>query len=171
MAVQLTSAGITVTTTAQFKNVLTLSEVLDSLRLVSTNAFTDGAGINKADMVYHDEITVLTGADASIDLSGGISHAFGVATFTKVKAILIHNKNTTAGHILQVGAGANCLAAGTLFANTTDIINVGPNGIFLITAPSAAGIAVTAGTADILTVSNDSGATIVFDIVVIGEGS
>lgn len=171
MALEFTSGGIAVTATAQFKNALDLSSVIDALRLPLTNAFANGTGKDKAQICYHDEISLLTGQDTSLDLAGGVTHAFGTATFTKIKAILIHNKNTTAGHTLQIGGGANCLAAGTLFANVSDIINLGPGGIFLITKPDADGIAVTGGTADVLTISNDSGATIVYDVVIIGEGT
>lgn len=171
MAKQLTSCSVAVTIAAQFANLLDLSTVNDALRLPVTNTLTDGTGVNKAQIVYHDEITLATANATSLDLSGGVSHAFGAAAFTKIKAILIHNKETVAGHEITVGGGAGCLAAAAIFSSTTDVIRVGPGGIFLITDPSAAGIPVTNSTADVLTISNGCGANVTYDVIVIGEGT
>jgi hypothetical protein len=170
MGKQLTSCSVAVTMAAQFANLLDLSTVNDALRLPVTSAFTDGTGANKAQIVFHDEVTRATGGTDSYDLSGGINHAFGVATFSKVKAILIHNKETVSGRSLQVGGGAACLAAGQVFANTSDIINVPAGGILLLTSP-VDGFTVTNSTADTLAIANACGSNITYDIVIIGEGT
>lgn len=171
MSKELTSCSIELTIAAQFANILDLSRVNDALRLPAKNTLTDGTGLNKAQICYHDEITLATGNSTSLDLSGGVSHAFGAAAFTKIKAIMICNKETTAGRSITVGAGSNCLANNAIFADVSDKIRVGPGGIFLITDPSAAGIPVTNSTADILTIANACGADVTYDVVVIGEGT
>jgi hypothetical protein len=170
MATVLTAAGIKITATSEFTNALDLSSISDTLRLPITHAFTAGTGALKAQITWHDQRTLAAEATDSLDLAGGLSHAFGTATFTKIKALLIYNTTATTGIVLHVGgAASNALA--TLTGAVNDVMVVGAGGSLVLTAPTD-GYVVTAGTADILKIYNPSATTaLTYDIVVIGEGS
>ena len=149
-----------------YVNALDLSNVTDALSLNYSDTTADGTGLDQADIMWHDSRT-LAATSEDLDLAGTLTGSFGTTvTFAKVKGILIKNTSTTATEILSVGG-----AAGNQFVNwvsaTNDEINIGPNGVFLLFNPSAAGYAVTAGTGDLLKI--DAGAdTITYEITVWG---
>lgn len=148
-----------------FTNALDLSTTSDSARLNKGDTLANGTGLDQADQLWHDTRS-LAATTENLDLAGGITNAFGTTvTFARVKGILIHNKNTTAGHTLTIGGASS--AAFVLFVDTSDKYAIGPNGVFFAWEPSAAGKVVTATTADILKM--DAGAnTIAYDIWIIG---
>lgn len=152
-----------------YNNVLDLSTVADTLAKVYTDAFTDGTGANKAQIVFHDKRSLLTTTTEEIDLAGVLVNAFGVATFTKVKAILINVNTVTAGYRLMIG-GAAANAFETWVGAAGDIIKIGAGGFLALSSP-VDGYVVTGGTADLLKIDNPSGGTVEYDIWIIGEGS
>jgi hypothetical protein len=152
-----------------FDNALDLTTVRDALSQTFSNTFTDGTGANKAQVMWHDQRTLATTTGEDLDLAGSLSCAFGTVTFTKVKVLLVYVTTTTAGYTLQVGgAAANQMI--NWVVDATDKIVVGAGGMLLLTSP-VDGYAVTAATGDLLKVYNPSGGSVVYDIVVIGEGS
>lgn len=129
----------------------------------------DGTAIDQADMAWWDTDRNLNATTENIDLAGSLTDAFGAtATFVKVKGILVHNKNTTAGETLKIGGAAS--NAFLLFDNATDIYELGPDGVFVVWEPSAAALPVTASTGDILKMDAGS-ANITYDIVVVGTSA
>ena len=155
-----------------FKNTLDLSTITDPLKKTINIALADGTGADKAQVVWHDERTLATTTGEDIDLAGALACAYGVVTFTKIKAILIYVTTTTAGYRLEIGGSPN----GGPLANwvgdaASDKIKITAGGLNLLVCPDAAGIGVTAGSADDLYVYNPSGGSVVYDIVVVGEGS
>jgi hypothetical protein len=162
----------TLSIAATFKNILgDGTEVIDALstKPLSSAALANGTGANKAQVSWHDRRTLATTTSENIDLSGALSGAFGVTTFTKIKALCIKVNTTTAGYRLEVGkAVANAFDA--LFCDPTDAIKVQAGGVLLLWAP-VDGYTVTGDTADILKINNPSGGTISYDIIVIGEGT
>lgn len=132
--------------------------------------FLVGTGANQADMIWTDERTVTTGATDDIDLAGVLSNAFGATlTFAEIVGIILVSDaaNTTT---LTIGAGTNPWI--TMFLATGDGIKVGPGGVFVNFAPDASGLgAVTAGTGDILRITNSAGASATYKIVVLGRSA
>lgn len=144
-------------------------ETRDSNSISIVDVLENGVVIDTADKIWYDRRTVNDAADDDLDLAGGVTDAFGNAlTFAKIKAILVHNRNTTAAENLLVGGGSapivSHLGAGG------DIVRVGPGGVFLLWNPSLAAYAVTATTADILRLTG-SGGDITYDIAVVGTSS
>lgn len=124
-----------------------------------------GAGADQANQVWSDTRTLSSGANETLDLNGSLTNAIGESvTFTKLKAIFIRNKGTTA---LTVG---NATTNGFIswVGGATHTLEVKPGGLFLLTAPDATGLAVAAGTADQLKITNAAGASCDYDIVLIG---
>ena len=152
-----------------FVNGLDLSDTTDDLDISWGTTVANGTGKDQCDLIFHDQRT-LAATSEDFDLTGTEVQAFGGAPltvdFVKVKGLFIHNTSTTAGENLSIGG-----AAGTQFVdwvgNANDEVVIGPDGIFALWNPSAAGYAVGAGATDLLKI--DSGAaTIVYDIVVVG---
>jgi hypothetical protein len=130
-----------------------------------------GTGANQADLVWSDQRTLTTGASEELDLSGSLVDAFGTTlAFARIKALVIYAA-TGNGALIQVGGSA---ANGFVnwVASATDIINVRAGGTFALIAPDATAYAVTAGTGDLLKITNtDGGAAAIYDIYIIGASA
>lgn len=152
----------------------TLSSALDlvtssaPLSYSKTHDLANGTGANQADKIFSDTRQLAASGTENLDLAGVLTDAFGATlTFTKVKALLVAAKSTNTNDVL-VGGHASA-AFVTPFADATDKIRVKPGGLFLLTAPDANGLAVTATTGDLLTIANSAGGTVVdYDIIIIG---
>ena len=135
--------------------------------------FTDGEGSNKVQQVWSDERDVATSSDDDLDLAGTLTNYLGEAvTFTKIKVMAFLNvTSSSAAALMQIGGeGINDFI--NWVANATDIIQVATGGAFVLVRPDATGYAVTAGTGDILRVTNASGAnTLTYQILLLGEGT
>lgn len=140
-------------------------------------ALASGVAAGQADKIYTlKEEAILTGATLSIDVKAALVDAFGAA-FTPAKLKMVY--------IYSCGGAPTCSHAAnttnlTLFgdANSVPILNTAattttltPGGMFLMTNSSAAGIAVTAGTGDIIKIVNAAGATAYVDVVLVGTSS
>ena len=129
-----------------------------------------GTAANQANLVWYDRRT-LAATSEQVDLAGVQREAFAdVATFTKLKTLLIRNNQTTSGLTLTIGGGTTnpiTTIFGSTATNCTEVI--GPDGVCLKHNP-VDGFAVTAGSAD--TLKLDSGTnTVVYDIIAIGIGT
>lgn len=133
--------------------------------------FTDGAGAAQIDRMFSDTRTIAASASENLDLAGGgLLDAFGAAlTFARIKAVLV---KAAAGNTNDVVFSRPAANGVPLFNAASDAINIKPGGCFLWMAPDAAGIPVTAGTGDLLTVANGgAGTPVSYDVVILGAGS
>lgn len=174
MSLSYQSGKITVSFRDILKNVLDLTELTDDLNKTWTQSFASGTGADQAQIHWHDQITLNSGASLTLDLDttaqGGdqyCNNGFGDCKFTKVKAVLVKLSTATAGYKLEVGGALNPVP---LFKDTSDIAIVQAEGFLLLTAP-VDGVAVTAGTGDLLKLNNPSAGAVTFDIVLIGTGT
>ncbi len=139
-----------------------------NLTKVYTFALATGVGINQADQIWTDTRTVATGTADSIDLKGTLTDHLGVAfTPAKLKMIIVIPAagNTT---ILTVGGDTNGVP---IFSDKTDSIPLAAGGALLIGRRDLAAIPVTAGTGDILLITNAAGASATYDIILVGTSS
>jgi hypothetical protein len=148
-----------------------------TLQKVWTTSIANGVGAGQADKIYTlKEQTIADGGTLSIDVKGSLTDAFGAAfTPAKLRAVAI----------VSCGGPPSCSSAAnttnlTLFgdANGVPILNTAattstltPGGSFVKTDMSTAGIAVTAGTGDIIKIVNAAGAAAKVDVVLIGTSS
>jgi len=140
----------------------------DRLALVFADELLSGAGADQADMVWHDRRTLAPLADDSLDLAGGLTDGLGrTLTFKRVKGIFIANRS--AAGTLSAGGGANPFATWVLNAGDGVIVRAG--GCILAWSPDATGYVVTADTGDKLLLHNESGASLTYDIVLIGASA
>lgn len=146
------------------------STLTDVVQIVYSDDLNDGTGSDFADALYHSSgRSLAASASETFDLAGGISDKFGnTLTMATVKLLYIKNTSTTA--TLEVGGNANEWIGWSQTSSST--ITVGPGGVVLLYDPSANAMEVTAGTGDILEITNNDGSnTAEYDIVVVGATS
>lgn len=155
----------------QYQNTLDLSTVKDHGVRQLDDALASGTGLDQADLVFHDKRTLSATSSESLDLAGGLTDAFGQSlAFARIKAITIRNLATTAGYHLEVG-GAASNAFVNWVGDASDVLRIGPGGVMQLWNPSAAGYAVTAGTGDLLKINNPNGASLEYEIILIGASA
>jgi hypothetical protein len=136
---------------------------------VWTVALGSGTGADKADQLYALKgQSSGSGATLSLDLQGALTDPFGSAfTPSRLRVVYVYSrpKNSTALTLFGDVKGVPILDA----SESTATLN--PGGMFLLVDRSAAGISVTATTADIVAITNASGAAALVDIVLVGASS
>ena len=140
------------------------------LNLAKNIALTNGTGANQADRVWADQRTISASATDSIDLAGSLTDAFGAAlTFARIKAVLVTAASTNSNNVNVTRPASNGVP---LFIAAGDGIPVRPGGMIVWVAPDATGVAVTAGTGDLLDIVNSgAGSSVTYDIAIIGASA
>lgn len=149
---------------------LDLSTPTDALDYTSRVSLTNGTGASQANMSWHDTRTVNASSSENIDLAGSLTGAFGTTlTFARIKGLLVA---AASGNTNDVHLSRGSSNGVPLFLANSDGLVIRPGGLFMWMAQDATGIAVTAGTGDILTVANSgAGTSVTYDIVVIGANA
>ena len=122
--------------------------------------------LDQANTLFADTRTLATAASESLDLSGVLTDAFGaVIANAEVVGIYIKAATTNTTTLSFFGAASNGFN-GPLTGTTPKYTLAAGEFVFM---GSRAGWAVTAGTGDLVAVSNSAGASADYDIVVIGR--
>ena len=129
--------------------------------------FASGTGAGQANSVFTDTRTLTASGTENLDLSGGLTDAFGnTLAFTRVKAILVVARSANTNDVEVTRPASNGVP---LFLSAGDGVTIPPDGQFFLVAPDADGIAVTASTGDIITITNSAGgSSVTYDIVIVG---
>lgn len=128
---------------------------------------SNGTGSGQASQVFSDTRSLAGSATENLDLAGSLTNAFGATvTFTKIKLIVVRAASANnASNAVQVQRGSS--NGVPLFLAASDGVQLNAGGIFLFYDP--AGVTVTAGTGDILTITNGAGTnTVSYDILIVG---
>lgn len=135
-------------------------------------ALTDGTGAGQADRVFVDTRTLAASGTEDLDLAGSLADAFGVAqVFARVKAILVTADVGNSNNVLVSRPASNGLA---IFSAASDAVPVRPGGAFALACGTADATcyAVTASTADLITVTNGgSGTPVTYSVAIIGASA
>jgi hypothetical protein len=148
---------------------LDLASKTSSLRYTKQLDLADGSGANQVNKMFHDQRTLAASGTEDLDLAGSLVDPLGTTlTFAKIRALLIYAAAANT-NLVNVG-GAASLGFTTWVGDVTDVVKIRPGGLFLLTAPDATAYAVTAGTGDLLTITNSSSGTgVTYDIVILGS--
>lgn len=148
-------------------NVLDLGTAGLPIDVQAAISLATGTGANQADLLWSDTRTIAASATDSLDLSGTLAGAFGAAqVFARIKAVFVKAAAANTNNVNVTRPSSN---GAPLFLAAGDGIPVRPGGAFLWVAPDVTGVAVTAGTGDLLDLVNSAGGTTVsYDIVVVG---
>jgi hypothetical protein len=135
-------------------------------------AWTQGTGSGQADRIYYAERQLAASANETLDLAGVLEDVYGNAiTFAKVYAIVVKNVNTAAAK-LEIGPNSsNGFGVDGFWgaAAHRNVVNIS-DGVLVLYSP--AGVAVTAGTADLLFIENKSGANaLTYRIAILGTSA
>lgn len=152
---------------------LTLAKDLgtDSSPTTLTNAVTlaTGTGAGQADKIFADTRTLAASGTEDLDLAGVLTDSWGAAiTFARVKAVVIV---AAAGNTNNVQVTRPATLGVPLFMAAGDGIALRPGAMFAFSCgvADATGVVVTAGTGDLITVTNSAGTTgVSYDVVIIG---
>jgi hypothetical protein len=164
--------AVTTTLTANFNALLTGAAGglgVASVRhpLEKSFNFADGTGLDQASKVWTRLAQSLAAsASDSFDLSGALTDSLGnPAVFTKVKAIYVFAYAANTNNVV-IGNDTNHVP---IFGAVTHSFAILPGNIFLVTNRSVAGWTVTAGTGDIIKLTNSAaGTAVVYDIAILG---
>ena len=144
------------------------SAPLDYSKLI---AMGDGTGLNQADVLWHDQRTLGSGANEDLDLAGSLTDLLGNAiTVVDLKLVLFHVPTAGAGPITVSRPASNGVP---LFGAASDSVKVMGGGAFLWVNPDATDVVtVTAGTGDLINVLNDDGAaSVTYDVIIAGTSA
>lgn len=163
------TADINLTVTGRHSNVLDLGTEVLPFGLSAPLSLASGTGAGQADRVFTDTRTLAASATEDLDLAAVLLDAFGAAiTFVKLKAIII---KAAAGNTNDVVLSRPASNGVPLFSAASDAIPIKPGGAFAWFCPGT-GVTVTAGTGDLLTLTNSGAGTgVTYDIVIIGTSA
>lgn len=133
-------------------------------------ALANGTGANQADLMFSDTRTLTASATEDLDLAASLTDSFGATiTFARIKAIIISAASGNANNVNVTRPASNGVP---LFLAASDGLAVRPGGLFALVGPDATGVAVTAGTGDLLTFTNSAGSTSVsYSIIILGASA
>lgn len=131
-----------------------------------------GTAAGLADLRFADTRTLAASATEDLDLAGVLADTLGtVLTFVRVKGLFISASSANTNNVVIGAAATNAWAT---LLNATGTITLRPGATFAAMSGSAdaTGMAVTAGTGDILKVANSgAGSSVSYDIVIIGASA
>jgi hypothetical protein len=164
------SASIKITLSANLTRALDLLTAQGQLTKSYIASLTDGTGANQADRIFHDTRTLTASGTEDLDLNGVLTDIYGQAcNFARIKGIVVLALAANTNNVNVTRPASNGFP---LFLAASDGIPVRPGGAFAWVDPSATGIAVTAGTGDLLTLTNSAGSTsVTYDIIIIGASA
>jgi hypothetical protein len=130
---------------------------------------TNGTGASQVDKVFTDTRTLAASATEDLDLAAGLTDVFGASiTFAKVKAIMITAAAANTNDVQLTRPAANGVP---IFLAVSDGFAIKPGGVFVLAWPGT-GVTVTAGTGDLLTLTNSAGGTgVTYSIAILGTSA
>ena len=155
--------------TAALTKAIDLSTANTPLSYRKTIAFADGAGANQAQYLFSDQRTLAASAGEDLDMAGSLVDIYGATlTFASVKLMAFHVPAAAGAGISVTAKATNGFV--TWVGAAGDAIKVLPGGLAVFIAPAANGYAVTAGTGDLITVTNlDGAASVTYDVILMGD--
>ncbi len=145
----------------------------------ASEEFEDGTGAGKADKVFDKEADIAASGNAQIDLAGALVDVYGESvSAAKIKGFLLAETSGETDTVLHVGGGTDGAGAAALdtwltsaAADGSEKLIVDVGGMFAVSAPTN-GYVVTAGSADVLRIENQSGTkTAHYKLTVLFEGA
>lgn len=135
------------------------------------DTLASGTAADQADVLFTDTRSLASAGTEDLDFAGVLAGAFGAtATFAKVKMIVFiaDGANTTRLTISRPASNGLVIFG----AASGALASLGANGVFFVYDPGTTGVcAVTAATGDLLTITNGSGATATYKVVLLGTSA
>jgi hypothetical protein len=134
------------------------------------NTFTFGAGANAVNRMFSDQRTLAASATEDLDLAGVLTDAAGqTLTFARVKVVCFKAAAANTNNVQITRPASNGVP---IFLAASDGFALTPGASTCFVWPNATGVAVTASTGDLITVTNSAGSTsVTYDVIVIGAAT
>jgi hypothetical protein len=165
------------TTSINFRATGTLTKTVGAIlstlgpTIARNFAWASGVAIDQADKAYYARPTIAGSATLSLDLAGTtLEDMFGDAfAIAKLKCFALSSDLTLCPNQIVVLKPTNGVP--WLTGATGAGVNVPPGGSLLWVAPTLAGIAVTAGTGDLIDIQNSAAGSVQPEILIIGASA
>ncbi len=140
------------------------------LTLTDTIRLASGTGNGQADQIFSDQRTIAASGNEDLDLAGALTDAFGATlTIARTKCLYVAAASTNTNNVVVSRPASNGVP---IFSAASDAISVRPGGMFLWACSDATGVAVTAGTGDLINIANSAGSSsVTYDVVIIGASA
>jgi hypothetical protein len=134
------------------------------------NTFTTGSGANQIDRLYAKQRTITASANEDLDLAGALTDNFGqTLTLARIKGYCFKAASTNTNSVNVTRPATNGVP---IFLAAGDGFSLTPGESTCRVIPSATGVAVTAGTGDLINVANSgAGTSVTYDVVIIGSST
>lgn len=164
------STTVTARVQATLSSALDLATASVPLDKLSRMVWTSGTAAGQSDLVFHDQRTLTASSAEDLDLAGSLVGALGnTLTFAEIRLLLITASSANANAVVVSRPAANGVP---LFSAASDAISIYPGGVFLWASPADGGVAVTAGTGDLIHIANSgAGTSVTYDVVIIGTSA
>jgi hypothetical protein len=141
-----------------------------TMSINSQVSIASGTGPGQLDRVWSDTRTVADGGTSSIDLAGVLTDAFGATTtFVKLRGLIVV---AGSGNTTLLSAARPAAAGSVLFSAASDALaGVSFGGWVLAWVDLQAGVTVAAGSTDLVSIINSSGAIATFTIIALGTSA
>lgn len=148
-----------------FENALDVGKAVYDIAYNFVLNYATGTGSGQANQVWTDTRTLTASSSENLDLAGSLVDAFGTTiTFAKIKAVMITAASGNTNGVQVTRPASNGVP---LFMAASDGIQLEAGDCFMFAGP--VGKTVTAGTGDILTITNSAGSTsVTYTIEIVG---
>jgi len=118
-------------------------------------------------VIFTDTRTLTASATENLDFAGTLTDAYGATvTMARLKALIVVAATGNTNDVQISRPAANGVP---LFLAASDAIPVRPGGLFAWACADATAIVVTAGTGDLVTITNSAGTTsVTYTVIAIG---
>jgi hypothetical protein len=163
------SATIKASVQGQQSNALDMGTVSFPFALAANSSYSDGTGAGQVDVMFTDQRTLAASGTEDLDLAGSLSDALGATlTMAKLKFVMVKAASGNTNDVVLSRPASNGVP---LFTAAGDSIAIKPGGVFIWAVPGT-GVAVTAGTGDLLTFTNSAAGTgVTYDVVLLGTSA
>lgn len=133
-------------------------------------ALAAGVGADQSDLLFTDTRTLAASASESLDLVGVLASAFGsTINMARLKGIFILAADANTNDVQLTRPASN---GAPIFLAAGDGVAIGPGDFFAITRRGATGFVLTAGTGDLVTLTNSAGgSSVTYSIVAVGASA
>jgi hypothetical protein len=163
------SSTIKLAVAANLTSVQDLGTASAPASLSSSVTLTTGTGAGQADKIFADTRTLAASATEDLDLAAVLTDGLGsTITFARIKAVVVRASAENTNLVQVTRPASNGVP---LFMAAGDGIALRPGETFGVFAgvEDAVGHVVTAGTGDLLTLTNSAGSTsVTYDVIIIG---
>jgi hypothetical protein len=155
--------------TVSARNTIDLGSSSATRELELALELANGTGAGQADLAFSDTRTLGASGTEDLDLAGALTDPFGTAqVFARLKLLVVSAAAANTNNVLVSRPASNGVP---IFSAAGDQVILKPGGFLMLAAgdEDAVGWAITAGTGDLLTVTNSgSGTSVTYSILAVG---